>query len=488
MYTDTFSPEEISEEETVPVAGNDQDLNPVPLPSDPEKTPEEPEVPENKEAAVPAAEEAPVTEPVPAAGEEKKEKKKKKGPWILLILLLLLALLACGWYFLLGPGAYKEYTVSFDTAGGEAIESVTVESGTNIDLPVPVREGYRFVRWTQNSRSMTSPYPVNSDAVLTAEWEICTFNVSFSAPDSDFPNDVWIYQHDYGTPVDFPISPSKTGYRLTGWKDSDGNDFKENTPMPAHDIELKAVYEQVFLNISFDSDGGTPVNPLRLALGDKFPHIVSSKENYEFMYWIDPHGNAVYPGSTFLWEDTTLTAVWAEKEAKTFRVTFDSRGGTDVYPVIVKEGDVLHLPADPVKMYYEFQCWEDEHNMTIHDQALLTPEDITLYAVWRRPDLSVTNNGGTEVQSKTLSGNTLTMYIYNMWNTTMLQANQPVTWSYDDAGGVITDIVTHETTFFFDTVYNASGPYYRAATITATADDGQVFKIVIYPVQGKPGD
>ena len=84
MYTDTFSPEEISEEETVPVAGNDQDLNPVPLPSDPEKTPEEPEVPENKEAAVPAAEDAPVTEPAPAAGEEKK--KKKKGPWILLIL------------------------------------------------------------------------------------------------------------------------------------------------------------------------------------------------------------------------------------------------------------------------------------------------------------------------------------------------------------------------------------------------------------------
>ena len=68
----------------------------------------------------------------------------------------------------------------------------------------------------------------------------------------------------------------------------------------------------------------------------------------------------------------------------------------------------------------------------------------------------------------------------------MLQANQPVTWTYDDAGGAITDIVTHETTFFFDTVYNASGPYYRSATITATADDGQVFKIVIYPVQGKP--
>ena len=481
MLTDDLRPEETSGAET-PVPGAGPDAPVSPFDSDAEEYADNSVQPGTADtSAAEAAVKAAAAEADTSAETTAPEKKKgHKGLWLILAALLLLIGLGCGWYFLLGPGALQEYTVYFDAAGGEPVEPVKGSPRGSITLPVTEKEGCRFVSWTLDGRTVTSPYTVSSDVTLTASWEPLVYNVTYYAKDTDLPDDTWVYPYSYGDPVKFPLEPDRKGYVFSGWKAEDGTEFKENTPMPAHNITLTAEWTQHMLNISFDPAGGSAVSPITIAEGEPFPDIKPTRKDHTFLYWKDPHGNWVYPGDTFLWEDTTLTAVWG---IKTFRVTFDSRDGTYVAPIDVNSGDVLHLPSDPKKDYYEFVCWEDANAHPIYDQALLTAEDITLYAVWKRPDLVVTAVGADEIKSQTMNSGTLYLYVYSDWNATMLKANQPVTWTYPAGTGTLYNVTEHATDLIFTAVYSGAG---KVASITATADDGQTFTVMVVPEEGHP--
>ena len=80
-------------------------------------------------------------------------------------------------------------------------------------------------------------------------------------------------------------------------------------------------------------------------------------------------------------EDITLYADW--KKDNTFKVTFDSKGGSVVEPLIVECGQTLKLPNNPTKEGYTFGHWEDKWGTAILEDALLSCDDISLSAVWQ---------------------------------------------------------------------------------------------------------
>ena len=111
-------------------------------------------------------------------------------------------------------------TITFDTAGGHPLDSVTVTKGeTPGDLPVPVREGsYVFEGWYTVGGSAYSPNsPVTGDLTLRAKWSVATPYDYFvftargedgyeiaAAPDvapEDFPEDIIIPGTYNGKPV-----------------------------------------------------------------------------------------------------------------------------------------------------------------------------------------------------------------------------------------------------------------------------------------------
>ncbi|MCI1660370.1 leucine-rich repeat domain-containing protein [Bifidobacterium psychraerophilum] len=68
-------------------------------------------------------------------------------------------------------------------------------------------------------------------------------------------------------------------------------------------------------------------------------------------------------------------------------VTFDSRGGSAVAPVSVKDGEKADRPADPVRSGYTFLGWRaDEAGRGPYDFSWPVTEDVTLYAQWQRTD------------------------------------------------------------------------------------------------------
>ena len=80
----------------------------------------------------------------------------------IIYLLLILILTGC---------KEKTYTVTFDTLGGNLLESITINEGECIkDIEEPTKEGYLFVSWLKDGIEYDIKKPITKDITLTANW------------------------------------------------------------------------------------------------------------------------------------------------------------------------------------------------------------------------------------------------------------------------------------------------------------------------------
>ncbi|MGM9551903.1 MAG: S-layer homology domain-containing protein [Clostridia bacterium] len=97
-----------------------------------------------------------------------------------------------------GSGGSTSYTVSFDTCGGSAADSVSVNGNALLSKPQdPTREGYTFVGWFTDEKC-TQPYDfsrkVTGDLTLYAKWiEGSSQTGEWENPFSDVKESDWFY-------------------------------------------------------------------------------------------------------------------------------------------------------------------------------------------------------------------------------------------------------------------------------------------------------
>jgi uncharacterized repeat protein (TIGR02543 family) len=78
------------------------------------------------------------------------------------------------------------HTITFNTAGGESIEPMTITEGKPFTLPTPVKTGSTFLGWQDASgNTITSSSLITTDLVLTAQWKdptpVTDFTVDFNS-------------------------------------------------------------------------------------------------------------------------------------------------------------------------------------------------------------------------------------------------------------------------------------------------------------------
>ena len=67
------------------------------------------------------------------------------------------------------------YTVSFDSNGGTAIESVEVINGRTVEQPAdPAKEGYVFAGWYLGEEQYDFAKTIRNHTTLTAKWTPAT--------------------------------------------------------------------------------------------------------------------------------------------------------------------------------------------------------------------------------------------------------------------------------------------------------------------------
>ena len=207
------------------------------------------------------------------------------------------------------------------------------------------------------------------------------FTVSF---DSQGGSAVPAVQVEEGKFVPRPVDPTKDGYTFDGWF-KDGVEWNFATDAVTEDITLLAMWTKVsgpvYFTVTFDSQGGSPVDPVQVLEGNLVTKPADpTRDGYTFDGWFR-NGVEWDFANNVVTEDITLLGMWTKIPVPVyFTVTFDSRGGSAVNPnpVQVLEGDKVARPADPTKDGFDFAGWfkGDEELRVVHSATGLNMRSI----------------------------------------------------------------------------------------------------------------
>ena len=194
----------------------------------------------------------------------------------------------------------NQYTITFDTAGGSTVASITQDYGTAITAPAdPTREGYTFIGW---DREIPTTMPAEN-MTITAKWKVNQYTITF---DSNGGSEIAPITQDYGTVIAAPANPTREGYTFIGW------DKAIPSTMPAEKMIITAKWAVNQYTITFDTAGGSAVASITQDYGTAITAPADpTREGYTFIGW-DREIPTTMPA-----EDMTVTAQWKDSEKPT---------------------------------------------------------------------------------------------------------------------------------------------------------------------------
>ena len=267
----------------------------------------------------------------------------------------------------------NQYTITFDTNGGNEIDSITLDYGTEITAPDnPTRKGYTFKGW---DKEIPETMPAENITVK-AQWEINQYTITF---DTNGGSEIAPITQDYGTEITAPDNPTRKGYTFKGW------DKEIPETMPADNITVKAQWEINQYTITFDTNGGSEIAPITQDYGTEITAPDKpTRKGYTFKGW-DKEIPETMPA-----ENMTVKAQW---EINQYTIAFDTNGGSEIAPITQDYGTEITTPDNPTRKGYTFKGWDKEIPET------MPAENITVKAQWEINKYTITfdTNGGSEI-------------------------------------------------------------------------------------------
>ena len=162
------------------------------------------------------------------------------------------------------------HTVTFKDWDGTVLKTQEVQYGGDAEAPAdPTRTGYTFTGWDKAFTNVTA------DLVVTAQYEINTYTVTFK----DWDGTVLKTQEvQHGGDAEAPADPTRTGYTFTGWD-------KEFTNITA-DLVVTAQYEINTYTVTFKDWDGTVLKTQEVQHGgDAEAPADPTRTGYTFTGW-----------------------------------------------------------------------------------------------------------------------------------------------------------------------------------------------------------
>ena len=203
----------------------------------------------------------------------------------------------------------NQYTITFDTAGGSTVASITQDYGTAITAPAdPTREGYTFIGW---DKAIPTTMPAEN-MTITAKWKVNQYTITF---DSNGGSEIAPITQDYGTVIAAPANPTREGYTFIGW------DKAIPSTMPAENMIITAKWKVNQYTITFDSNGGSEIAPITQDYGTAITAPADpTREGYTFIGW-----DKAIP-TTMPAENMIITAKWRDIAVPTGEIKIAENG------------------------------------------------------------------------------------------------------------------------------------------------------------------
>lgn len=225
-------------------------------------------------------------------------------------------------------------------------------------LDEPVKEGYAFAGWLP---TVPEVMPAG-DVTVEAQWSLEYYNLV-----KIVNQDTVSIVYGYGESVAEIAEPTpEKGYTFVGWSDS------IPTNMPAHDVEIVALWESVWYDLTIDVD--SQLTTYQYHYGDTVAALAEpEKEGYLFAGWSDE------VPVTMPAENVTLQATWIQSHFILSLVDEDTTRLEYSY------GQTIEV-EDPQKEGFTFQSWMPELPATMpsHDvlsEAMWTPNTYSLAVI-----------------------------------------------------------------------------------------------------------
>jgi uncharacterized repeat protein (TIGR02543 family) len=296
-----------------------------------------------------------------------------------------------------------DYSITYELDGGtnhvDNPASYTTED--TITLGAATKAGYTFAGWwndeTGGSQETKIEQGTTGGITLYARWSANGYTVTFDAQGGEVEpaSQQVTYDATYGTLPEV----TKAGHTFQGWftEATGGTEVTaETTVKTAEDHTLYAQWEISEYTITFVTDGGTAIDPIKADYGAAItPPDDPTREGYTFDGW-DKDIPSTMPA-----EDMTITAQWTADE---YSITYNLDGGTNheskPEPSTPLKTETITLKA-ATKTGYTFQGWYDADTggNQVTQIAAGSTGGKTLYARWSANGYTVTFDAqGGEVE------------------------------------------------------------------------------------------
>ena len=266
--------------------------------------------------------------------------------------------------------------------------------------------------------------------------------------------------------------------KLSGQPIDTGDVINDTTNTPEPNVTPATV------TYAYGALGGTYATQIVQAGEKAIQPDVPSRQGYQFTDWyLD---DTKYDFNTAVTGNMTLTAKWT---AKSYTITFDTNGGSEIAPITQDYGTDITAPAAPTKTGYTFMGWEPEIPTT------MPAENMTLTAQWRINRYTVTfdTDGGSTVAPITQDyGTAITApadptrggYTFIGWDTeiptTMPAENMTITAKWKDSEKPTGEIKISENSwksFLNNITFGLFFKDTQTVTITAADNSGEAVTV-----------
>ena len=299
---------------------------------------------------------------------------------------------------MVGCSNNESIIVTFNTLGGDSIESIELTDLDRIIYPTPTRVGYQFGGWYLDE-DLTIPlselHTVTQSFTLYAKWVVESINpvISFNTHGGSL---IEAITYDGTINLVQPVDPIKEGYSFNGWYLDEALTILYTwQAKPQTSYVLHASWTINMYTIYFITYGGSTVDNLQVAYQTPLNlSNLTEKDGYTFEGWyidndfIEPFVDDKMPA-----HDVILHAKWF---SHLITITFDAMGGSPINPVLGSTDESIVWPNNPVKEGYVFCGWYmhiDDHFP--YDGTVFPNTSFVLYAKWATEGLvyNILNDG-----------------------------------------------------------------------------------------------
>ena len=297
-------------------------------------------------------------------------------------------------------GGYTDNLVSYSLPARLMMDDTLTQMTAGSEYYAAGSDGWTLESYTMQANRIDTGDTVTINQSMQGKWQgKISVTLTF---DTDGGSGIEPITQDYGAKITAPAAPTKTGYTFNGWEPA----IPET--MPAENMTVKAQWTINQYTITFDTDGGSGIEPITQDYGTKITAPAApTKTGYTFNGW-EPAIPATMPA-----ENRTVKAKWT---ANQYTITFETDGGSACADITVTFGQTYGTLPTPEKAGYTFAGWYAGETPVTAETMVEITADQTLTAHWNAKgntpytveyyQQNLADNDYTMVKKESLSGQT----------------------------------------------------------------------------------